>query len=297
MLLPSTCLHLRAPAKVNLTLRVVGKRDDGYHLLETLMVPVSLYDDLSIRVCRRPPRRARVVCRVSGGEGVPRGRGNLAARAAEAVLDASGSTRRVEIDLCKRIPVGAGLGGGSSDAAAVLYALTRLPDCRLRGEALLTVARGLGADVPFCLFSRPALAGGIGDELQFVTAFPDTRLVVVVPEARVSTRWAYANALKSLTSRPKGTTDLLLRLGRGRFAELLHNDFQAGVGVVVADVKRLVVQLRRSGALATVMSGTGSAVVGVFASAREAAGAARSFTGSDRAFAVKVLRRRPAVKS
>ncbi len=297
MSLPPIFLRLRVPAKVNLSLRVVGKREDGYHLLETLMVPVSLYDDLAVRVHSRAPRKARVVCRVLAGECVPGGGSNLAARAAEAILDASGSPRRVEIELRKRIPVGAGLGGGSSDAAGVLYALNRLPDFRVKRQSLLALAGQLGADVPFCLCSRPALATGIGDRLRFVSGLPELHAVVAVPEARVSTAWAYANALKSLTSRPKGTTGSLLRLGRSRFGDSLHNDFQAGVVAAVPDVARLVERLMGAGASATVMSGTGSAVVGVFGTAREAAAAAGGFAGADRAFAVKVLRRRPAVKS
>jgi len=258
---------------------------------------VSLYDDVLLRVRSRNPHEARVSCRVVAGKGIRGGSRNLAARAAEAMLERTGSPKRVEIELSKRIPVGAGLGGGSSDAAAVLYGLARLPGCRTDRRSLLVLAATLGADVPFCLQCRPALATGIGDQLETVQGLPEVHAVVVVPKARVSTEWAYANALKSLTSSPKGTRDLRLQMCRGCIPELLHNDFQVGVAAAVPDVDRLVERLEREGASATVMSGTGSAVVGVFRTAREAAAAAGSFAGSDTAFAVKVLRRRPAVTS
>jgi len=286
------CATVAAPAKVNLTLRVVGRRGDGYHLVETLMVPTSLCDTVRLRA-GPASLRTRVTCHVLGRERVPTGPSNLAVRAAHAVLDSLGTHAEVAIELAKRIPVGAGLGGGSADAGAVLRALPRLLGRRLAPATVHDLAASLGADVAFCVTCRPAIGRGIGDELEPVPGLPRLHLAIVVPSARVETRWAYANALKSLTSCRATTTDILSRLKDGRLGELLHNDLQAGVAARVPDVDRLVTALTRAGAQATVMSGSGSAVVGVFASAAAARAAAARFAAPDRAFAAWAVRRRP----
>lgn len=286
------CASVAAPAKVNLTLHVVGRRSDGYHLVETLMVPTSLCDTVRLQV-GPAGRRTRSTCRVSGSERIPTGPSNLAVRAADAVLEALGTHAEVDIELTKRIPVGAGLGGGSADAGAVLQALPRLLGARLAPATVHGLAVSLGADVAFCVACRPAIGRGIGDALEPVPGFPRLHLVIVVPSARVETRWAYANALKSLTSCGATTTEIFSRLEGGRLGELLHNDLQAGVAASVPDVGRLATALTRAGAQATVMSGSGSAVVGVFASAAAARTVAGRFAPPDRAFAVRVVRRRP----
>ena len=287
-----------APAKVNLILRIVGRRADGYHLLESLMVPVSLCDQLEIRVRAVERRRANVVCRVSGPAKVPGGPTNLAARAAQKVLDELGVAARVAIHLRKRVPAGAGLGGGSSDAAAVLTALPRLLGRRIHRERLRAIATELGADVPFFLDCRPAWATGIGETLDPIATFPRLDLVVVVPCRRVETAWAYANALPplaELTSRKRGLRGAAgLRPSAKSLSLRVSNDFEHGVAAAVPDVGRLRRRLEALGAQAAVMSGSGSAVVGIFASRAEAEQAAGMFRSPDMAVAVQVVRRRPA---
>lgn len=285
-----------APAKVNLTLHVVGRRADGYHLLETLMVPVSFCDELEIRAATA--RRSNVTCHVSGPAKVADGARNLAARAARLVLAELGVEARVSIRLRKRVPAGAGLGGGSSDAAAVLKALPRLLGRRIRRERLREMAAGLGADVPFFLDCRPAWASGIGEVLRPIPRFPRLHFVVAVPPTRVETAWAYANALPPiprLTTRKRGRTRADgLRAGAKSLSFRVSNDFEHGVSAAVPDVARLRKRLVALGAQAVVMSGSGSAVVGIFASRAEAEQAAGEFRSPDMAVAVQVLRRRPA---
>jgi 4-diphosphocytidyl-2-C-methyl-D-erythritol kinase len=288
---------LLAPAKVNLTLHVLGRRADGYHDIDSVMVPISLYDRVEIRVAAG--RRA-VACRVTGPQRVAGGPTNLAARAAASVLDELGVSARVQIVLEKRIPAGAGLGGGSSDAAAVLRALPPMLGRKLAGGRLARIARGIGADVPFFLSCRPARATGIGESLEPLPSFPRADLVVVVPTARVETAWAYRHALgwpRGLTS---GATDRTRRRRLPRSVKslrsLVFNDFERGVGRVVPDIERLARRLRSGGAVATVMSGTGSAVVGIFESAERVRSIAEAFSAPDLAFAVRIIARRPAAR-
>ena len=286
-----------APAKVNLILHVVGRRGNGYHLLETLMVPVSLSDEIDIRAAVSKGGRSNVTCRVSGPAKVPGGPTNLASRAARRVLDELGVSARVALHLRKYVPAGAGLGGGSSDAAAVLAALPRLLGRRIRGDRLRAIAAELGADVPFFLDCRPAWATGIGEILQPIASFPHLDLVVVVPRRRVETAWAYANALPplaELTTRKRARSGAAgLRPSAKSLSLRVSNDFEHGVAAAVPDVARLKQRLEALGARAAVMSGSGSAVVGVFASRAEAEKAAGGFRSPDMAVAVQVLRRRP----
>ncbi len=286
-------LLIRAPAKVNLFLRVVGTRPDGYHLLSSLMVPISLYDELRLSVERG---RGQVRCRVrADDEDIPDGDDNLAARAAHAVLAETGAAASVSIDIDKRIPAGAGLGGGSSDCAAVLSALPRLLERRIARGRLAEIAVSLGADVPFFLQPRPALASGVGEILRPLETFPRLPLLVVVPPARVNTAWAFRHALSGLTSETPDNTRLFCsRVAPETVVEALHNDFQPGVGAEFGDVPRLLASLRDAGAHGVVMTGTGSAVLGIFDAIASARRAASTFALPDRAFAVRVLRSRPA---
>lgn len=285
-----------APAKVNLTFRVVGRRPDGYHLIESLMVPISLYDHVRIHVAPGP---RRVSCSVEGPEEAPAGESNLAAVAARAVLAEFDLDMEVDLLVTKNIPAGSGLGGGSSDAATVLRTLPSMLGRTMRPARTGEIAVRIGADVPFFLTCRPSVARGIGEVLAPVPRFPDVHLVVAVPDVQVSTDWAYRHALpplEVLTSRASATTtSLRLRLNREPIASLLRNDFEPGVTAAFPDVERLKRRLQDLGAEATVMSGSGSAVVGVFRSGRCAEEAAAAMPAPDRAYAVRVLRRRPAV--
>ncbi len=168
-------MQSRAPAKINVYLRIVGRRPDGYHFLDSLMVPISLYDDIHITVAHgeeraAPPGAALVVS--CDDPTVPGGEANLAYKAAALVCQEAGLQARIDIHLRKRIPAGAGLGGGSSNAATVLKSLNALLALGWTEARLCQLGARLGADVPFFIPCRPARIGGIGD---IVTTVPPHR--------------------------------------------------------------------------------------------------------------------------
>jgi 4-diphosphocytidyl-2-C-methyl-D-erythritol kinase len=284
-------LTVRAPAKVNLLLRVVGRRDDGYHDLDSLMFAVSLYDDLRIEAA--PARRASVSCGVSGPERVPGGPSNLAARAAKAVLDELGQKARVAVRVRKEIPYGAGLGGGSSDAAAVIRCLPALLGRRLAPDDATRIARSLGADVPFFLTCQPARARGIGDLLSPVGRVPRGSVVLAISPDRVNTAWAYKHALGRLTSGKSASRFRAFQRSIDDVEAWFFNDFQRGVESAVASVRRSRECLEALGARATVLTGSGCAVVGLFEDARRASAAVAGYAGPGRAVVAQLIRSAP----
>jgi len=181
-------IALAAPAKLNLGLRVLGRRPDGYHEIESLFVPLDFGDGLHIR------RRAGpgIVLRLGGeaAQGVPTGRENLAWQAAQGFLEAAGLDFGVALRLEKRIPAPGGLGGGSSDAGAVLRGLCALAPGR--AEGVRGLALSLGADVPFFLDPRPALVEGVGERIQPVDGLPALDVAIAHPRLPLSTGAVYA---------------------------------------------------------------------------------------------------------
>ena len=187
-----------APAKVNLGLRVVGLRDDGYHLLESLFVPLDLMDRVRVSVESSP--RVEVGLQLTGATvDLPAAHENLAVQAARACLGATGQTARVEIALDKRIPIGAGLGGGSSDAAAALRALDAIFANAIARRDLAALALRLGADVPFFLDPRPAWVTGIGERIEPIDDLAPLDLVLVTPLPALSTAEVFRTYDAALT--------------------------------------------------------------------------------------------------
>lgn len=262
-----------APAKVNLCLHVLGRRGDGYHDLAMLMQRVSLYDRLMIEIA--PGDRVTVVC---PGCELADNQSNLAERAARLLLAHAGLQRDVSIRIAKHIPVAAGLGGGSSDAAAVLMALDELLELGLPQAELMQLGVQLGADVPFCLFGRTAWATGIGECLQPWPGLPPLAMVLVNPGIAVSTAWAFQNlrlthpgAMARIPRFPEGMSGLV---------RLLHNDLEAVTcqrHPVITTIKERLVACGADGAL---MSGSGPTVFGLFACRRLAEQAARSLAAA-----------------
>lgn len=181
-------LTLPAPAKLNLFLHVTGRRADGYHLLESVFVPINLAD--TVTLVRRDDSAVRLVDAPAGLDEQT----ELCCRAARALQAATGSALGVDIHVSKRVPQGAGLGGGSSDAATTLLGLNRLWRLGQSREALQQVAAGIGADVPFFVFGQPALARGVGERLLAVTA-PVTDYVLAFPGAGVATGSVFTDSL------------------------------------------------------------------------------------------------------
>ena len=262
---PSPVKAIRAPAKLNLRLKVTGKRPDGYHELVSVMVPVALFDRLELR--RTGRGRIDLSCR---GRPVPVSEDNLIFRAARRFYSRTGIEPGISIRMTKRIPVSAGLGGGSSDAAATLRALNEIHGSPLDPGKLAEVAVGLGADVPFFLKRGPCLATGIGEVLSPIRNWPEFWYVIVSPPCTVSTAWVYANLNLTLTTGEYGYINRLLRKASFTIGELLENDLET-VTIprfpLIAAIKKALLAEGASGAL---MSGSGASVFGIFLSREQA---------------------------
>ncbi len=255
-------MKIRAPAKINLSLRVVGKRRDGYHLLDTIMVPVSLYDEIEIS---RPTARGRRGLQVTCDHPlVPSGKRNLVYRAAVLLLGARANKVPLHIRIRKKIPVGAGLGGGSSDAAATLLALNRILHLKKSRRQLLSLAVLLGADAPFFISGRPARARGIGERLKPLGHAPRWWSVILYPGFPVSTRWAY-KALSFKLTKAIGNTSLnRFKWRREELSRWLVNDLEQVVLRRYPRIAHLKERLIQEGAAGALMSGSGSSVFGIF---------------------------------
>lgn len=250
-------LQVKAPAKVNYRLDVLGKRADGYHDLRMVMQRVDFCDDIEIALSETPG--VRVVC---GSMGVPDGPGNIAWRAADALLELSGRQVGIDIAITKRIPVGAGLGGGSSDAASVLMGVNDLLELGLSEQKLREIGVKLGADVPFFIFKKPALAEGIGDQLTALDQVPLLWIVLVNPGIHVSTGWVYQNL--QLTNKPPVPIIARSYSSLEEVCELLSNDLEPvtiGKYPLLNELKEMLIA---SGAGGSLMSGSGSTVFGLF---------------------------------
>jgi 4-diphosphocytidyl-2-C-methyl-D-erythritol kinase len=268
-------VKIRAPAKINLSLRVVGKRRDGYHLLDTIMVPVSLYDEIEICKIRTTSEKgkasARIIRVTCDHPLVPRGEKNIAYRAAEMLMQRVESEQGVYIRIRKRIPVGAGLGGGSTDAAATLIGLNRLLRLRLSTAKLERIALLLGADVPFFIRARPARARGIGERLHPIRKLARLWMVIVYPGFPVSTAGVFKHVRSKLT-KPLVNTSISSSLKTfDKLAGLLVNDLESVTFKQYPKLSLIKARLLHEGAAGGLMSGSGSSVFGIFATKRQAA--------------------------
>jgi 4-diphosphocytidyl-2-C-methyl-D-erythritol kinase len=252
-------IKLEAPAKLNICLKVVGKRGDGYHELVSVMVPIDLTDTLGIHITRGG--EIQIQCT---GLDVPAGEDNLAYRAARAFLKQAGINKGLLIELHKRIPVAAGLGGGSSDAAAVLLGLNSIWPGRLNPNELELLALGLGADVPFFLKAVPSLATGIGEILKPLEKWPDLWYTLIKPPIGVSTAWVYGQLKYELTTRENDCIFGTLFEGADSVIHIMENDLESVTESqypVIQSVKKILIGEGAEGAL---MTGSGPTVFGVF---------------------------------
>ena len=271
--------RLRAPAKVNLGLRIRARRPDGYHELESLFAVLDLADELALEIERADVPSVTLRLEPTGS-GAPADASNLAARAAELFLAETGLSLRVEISLRKHTPVAAGLGGGSSDAGAVLRALAGYAPGALASDRLAKLALRLGADVPFFLDPRAAWVRGIGERVEPVRGLPELPLVLASPGEPLATREVFRvyDVLQpgGPHSGPDGSRTDLAGLLRDppALAALLHNDLESAALRLCPAIRRLRKELLVRGALAVGMSGSGPTLFGVFeshAAARSAA--------------------------
>lgn len=265
-----------APAKLNVSLKIVGRRIDGYHLLDSLVVPISIADRVTVSVDRSDPPSVSFQSAPDGA--VPLGAENLCVRAALVYLQRTHSTGRVHITLRKSVPVGAGMGGGSSDAAATLRLLNALADRPVPRDDLSAWALELGADVPFFLIGGPARMQGIGEVLERVgvplTIGPG--IVVAFSGTPLETRHVYAKYDDSLTSRESVSRVRGLIVDNGSSRKWLENDLEAAACELLPSLRDLKRQLHGLGARDVAMTGSGSAIFGVWNCVEQAANAARS---------------------
>ena len=258
---------VRAPAKINLFLHIVGKRPDGYHDLFSLMCPVGLYDTLKLRFDQE---RISVSC---AHPDVPEDANNLAVRAANLFFEAvhmDEGSMGVHIEIDKRIPVGAGLGGGSSDAAAVLMGLNDRFGTPLTRTDLKRLGARIGADIPFFICGRPAVATGIGDRLEAFPYLSPWTVLLVYPNTSVSTAWVYKNLNLRLTKDEKKLRNSHFDGKLFSIENHLVNDLEPvteQVLPVIGEIKRL---LKANGAAGAMMTGSGSTVFGLFADSQQA---------------------------
>ena len=260
-------LTLKAPAKINLWLEVLRKRSDGYHDLSTLMIPLDWGDDVVVEAGKSG---ITLECsdKTLGSE-----ESNLAYRAADAFFRAMEKQHGkpgsgVRLKLTKRIPVGAGLGGGSSDAAAVIKGLNLLLGKPFPRKELMKIALSIGADVPFFIEARPALATGVGEKLRFLktggneSEIPPMWFVIVKPDFEISTGEAYARI--KLTKKMDRINISCLRQIRTDLPRVIRNDLESVVMRFHPEIGEIKRRLVEEGALAALMTGSGSAVFGVF---------------------------------
>jgi len=247
-----------APAKINLCLHVLGRLESGYHKLAMAMQRVDLYDDIQLQLGGLPG--IRVLC---FGAQLLEGEENIAAQAARLFLEETQIDIGIDIEIHKRIPIAAGLGGGSSDAATVLLGLNEMTGKKLSREKLQVLGGELGADVPFFVFQQPAWATGIGTRLESLPALPEVAYLLINPGVTVSTAEVY----RSLQLTKGGELANLPRfsvVSREDLRAALHNDLEAVTlqrFPIIAKIKQLLLD---QGALGSLMSGSGATVFGVF---------------------------------
>ena len=263
-------MRIFSPAKVNLHLEVLEKRPDGYHQIQSLMQRVDLSDEVEVHAGGEGIRLT------VEGETIPEGMENLACRAAELFCRRTGVAESLEIRIRKQIPVAAGLGGGSSNAAAVLAALNDLFRIGLDPESLMEMGARLGSDVPFFLFPTPALARGRGEKLSAVGLPERLGFLLLVPPFRISTPWSYETFDRLTGGKKKEGAQL--RDSYPALADLLpalKNDLEIPALSRYPEIGRMKEELLRQGAKGVLMSGSGPVTFGLFPSKKEAEEVAR----------------------
>jgi len=253
-------IDLLSHAKVNLRLDILGKRPDGYHEIRTVFQKTSLADELSLR---RTRSGVEVTC---DNPQVPVDDTNLAYRAAAILLQQHKIREGVSISIKKRIPVAAGLGGGSSNAASTLMGMNQLFGLGLPPQDLIRIGKDIGADVPFFIFGDSALATGIGDVLEPLDVRPPLWFLLITPGFPVSTAWAYGNFRRGLTNT---NNNIIISRSIDRLQDLialLSNDLEQVVIPRYPLIQEIKDTLIAEGARGSLMSGSGSTVFGIFES-------------------------------
>lgn len=254
-------ITIAAPAKINLSLDITGKLENGYHALDTIMQTISIEDKITLA---KTGRQISVLC---DHPQVPQGNGNICHKAAEAFFEKTALEGSVIITIDKNIPVAAGLAGGSSDAAAVIKGLNLLYGTGLTQREMCEIGLKCGADVPYCIVAGTCRAKGIGEKLTKLPSFAGVYIVLVVPDFFVSTAWAYKNYDLNKTDE-KPCTEELISYIRGRdiknTAERMVNVLESVTAKKHPEIQEIKNDIKKSGACGSVMSGSGPSVFGLF---------------------------------
>ena len=258
-------LHLESPAKVNLRLEILNKRKDGYHELRTVFQKISLHDTLHFSL-----KKEKGISIATDHPNLPVGKTNLVYQAAQSMLKASDYQGGVHIEIKKQIPLGAGLGGGSSNAATTLKALNQLLKKSLSKRKLMEMGLKIGADVPFFIWEGAAIGSGIGEKLKKVT-LPDLQYVLIYPNFEVSTRWAYQNFVLT-NQRIHFNLHKFLKTPEG-ISSILFNHLEEVVSRKYPQIEVMKNNLLSRGALGALMTGSGPTVFGLFQDDKSATGA------------------------
>jgi 4-diphosphocytidyl-2-C-methyl-D-erythritol kinase len=252
-------LKVKAHAKINLALKVLGKREDGYHEVEMVMQSLALHDKIFLTLIR-----SDIELLVEGD--APLDESNLAYKAAKAILEYSNCKQGIRIKLVKNIPAAAGLAGGSSDAAAVLLGINKLLKLGLDTEELMEIGKGLGSDVPFCIVGGTALARGRGEKIQPLPKAPKMGVVLIKPDFGVSTAQVYKRFSLDLVEKKADVNAVVEAIKKGDIkgiATAIFNDLEyvtMDMHLCLEGIKR---QLEDAGALGVLMSGSGPTVYGL----------------------------------
>jgi len=258
-------ITIEAPAKINLTLDILRKLPSGYHEIESVKQSVQIKDILTIR----ESENMRIRCNIPE---VPLDSKNLVWKAVDLLKSRFGIEKNVEIDIKKNIPVGAGLGGGSSDAAATLNGLNKLWGLCLEEQELIGLASEVGCGCCFCISGGTAVVSGIGNEIKRIKT-PELNLVVAYLDFQVSTRDAYSSLDYSQIGKNRKTKRMIAAIEKenvNEIAENLHNDFEFSIFEMHPEIREIKKAMLENGALGSVMSGSGSAVFGIAESRKSA---------------------------
>lgn len=255
-------MTLKALAKINLGLDVVRRREDGYHEVRMVMQTIHLYDRLTMKKSRTPGIRIRTNLSF-----LPVNENNLVYRAGKLLMDEFGITEGVSVTLEKRIPVAAGMAGGSTDAAAMLYGMNRMFGLHLSRHQLMERGVKIGADVPYCIMRGTALAEGIGEKLTPLPPMVKCPVLIAKPSISVSTKFVYQNLKLDDTTRHPDIDALLKDIDTKNFDGLCHDMGNLLETVTIPHypvIEKIKEQMIKSGAAAAMMSGSGPTVFGLF---------------------------------
>lgn len=253
---------LRAKGKINLTLDVVGRRENGYHDLRMIMQSINLYDTIKIKKTKTPGIKIE-----NNLSWLPTDDKNIAYKAAKLFLEEAGIESGIYINIFKRLPVAAGLAGGSSNAAAVLIGMNKIFKTEFTKKELMAMGLKLGADVPFCILRGTALAEGIGEELTPLTSLPYTHILLAKPNVSVSTGSVYRGLdLENIKNHPN-TDEVVKAINKGNREFVIHNMRNVLEDVTIKihpQIQSIKEDMLAQGAIGTMMSGSGPTVFGVF---------------------------------